>query len=170
MERTPLLSSSLLVYVYFFLKDNQQVRTVPLPPVIHVGCYMQARLCFKGQSFCLSVRLQLILQLIMRQPCWLIRSKQRAFNPIHVAWVFFSSMSSLSNTIRCRMQSREEAGAGHTCLAGLQAGSWEARSQRNSWLHRWWSWEDLGESHSLAPAQRREGALWGMQAEKHFLG
>lgn len=69
----------------------------------------------------------------MQQPRWLIRSKQRAFNPIHVfffCFFLFSSMSSLSNTIRCHMQSREEAGAGHTCLAGLQAGSWEACSQR----------------------------------------
>lgn len=30
------------------------------------------------------MRLQLILQLIMQQPLWLIRSKQRAFNSIHV--------------------------------------------------------------------------------------
>lgn len=47
-----------------------------------------------------------------------------------LVFFFLSSMSSLSNTIRCGMQSREEAGAGHTCLAGLQAGSWEAHSQK----------------------------------------
>lgn len=153
----PLLSLSISISPW---KTTSQLGQCPHAQ----SAYMQARLCGRGLSFRLSVRLQLILQLIMQQPLWLIRSKQRAFNPIHV---FSSIVSSLSNTIRFRMQSREEAGIGHTCLAGLQAGGSQSE---NSWLRRWQSWEDLGESHSLAPAQRREGAIWGLQAEKHFLG
>lgn len=101
----------------------------------------------------------------MQQPLWLIKSKQRAFNPIHV---YFppSIVSSLSNIIRFRMQSREEAGVSHTCLAGLQAGS---SPSENSWLCRWQRWNDLGESHSQTPARHREAPIWGLQAEKDFL-
>ena len=79
---------------------------------------------------------------------------------------FLSIVSSLSNAIRFRMQSREESGVSHTCLAGLQAGSLQPE---NSWLRRWQRWKGLGKSHSLTPAQRRDGAIWGLQAGKHFL-
>lgn len=167
MKRTSLLSSSLLVYAHFFLKDHQQVRTISLPPVI----LHASKVVLKGQSFCLLVRLQFILQLIMQQPRWLIRSKQRAFNPIHVGFFFFlSSMSSLSNTIRCRMQSREEAGAGHTCLAGLRAGSWEAHSQRTVGCTDGGARKTWGKATLWLQLSAGEGALWGLQAEKHFLG
>lgn len=43
----------------------------------------KSKSAFWGLSFCLHVRLQFILQLIMHQSLWLIKSKQRAFNPIH---------------------------------------------------------------------------------------
>lgn len=63
-----------------FLPQRPPVNWNPLPPPIS---YSQARPRFRGLSLCLSVRLQLILQLILQQPLWLIKSKQRAFNPIH---------------------------------------------------------------------------------------
>lgn len=92
-------------------KTTSKLGNPPLPS------YIQAKPRFRGLSLCLSERLQLILQLILQQALWLIKSKQRAFNPIH--GFFFSIVSSLSNTIRFRMQSREEAGVSPTCLAGL---------------------------------------------------
>jgi hypothetical protein len=104
--------------------------SLPSHPAHKQGCISG------GWASVLHVRLQLILQLIMQQSLWLIKSKQRAFNPIH-RFFFFSTMSSLSNTIRFRMQSREEAGIGPTCLAGLQAGS---SKSENSWLRRWQRW------------------------------
>lgn len=50
----------------------------------------------------------------------------------------------------------------------LLSGVASRKLAENSWLCRWWRRENLGKSHSLSPAQHREGAVWSLQAEKHI--
>lgn len=146
-------------------KTTSKLGLYPCP----LSSYMQARLRFQGQSFCLRVRLQFILQLIVQQPRWLIRSKQRAFNPIHVGFFSLQHEQPVKHNQMPHAKQRGGRRRPHL-LSGAASRKLGSSQSENSWLHRWRSWEDLGESHSLAPAQRWEGALWGLQAEKHFLG
>lgn len=98
----------------------------------------------------------------MQQPLWLIRSKQRAFNPIHV--FFLRREQPVKHNQIPHAKQRGGRRRPH-----LLSGVASRKLAENSWLCRWRRRENLGKSHSLSPAQHREGAVWSLQAEKHIL-